>query len=382
MINLTTRTIAALPADMRDEIREQLEQAPDHGKLMLTVDIEAQAATQRRVQVAFREAAAGPGAGFLCVSLTGQAQAVRSSRCPALAGNAPQAETLGLKFSVASGQVSARVTNAPDLLHGTLQLGSLSKLVVVLAAVASGVSADTLVCPRSARDGKRQLRRETIPHHGFTGCDGGIHAIPFEQAIAASDGLATYDLARQLGHDRLLDALSALGLPTETSTGLDYELAFGITAANITPLTEAMQALFAVAYGVKVSAAPHLLQHRSTLNRRVNRVADLVPTSEQRSQLRRLLQAPVKHSMGSMQVWSDVASAGKSATNQSPLRDVTNRRFMASRLWLLYQEREQALSLFIVTTATPAIPLGLHQLSAQTFNQPVRALVAAASPRT
>lgn len=197
----------------------------------------------------------------------------------------------------------ALYASSPLLMSSNQSIGSIAKWVVIVAALAEGYRPGDALCPKSARDGDRPLKRAAAPEFGFENCESGRHLMTWERATATSDDLAYYQLAQRLGTERLAAAATVLGLGEPANNNkLAYEVSFGTYGAKPRDLISAFQALVAVAYGIETTGhAPRALRNASPdENPAVKALKRLLPRQEQRDDLRRLLEAPVQSVGGTL----------------------------------------------------------------------------------
>ena len=219
LVNVSTRGRALLGDGLLAHVAELADQAqaPAGSALVLSFDAAQQQAFRAALATALGAVDASVGGREqLCVTMTAQAA---PRHCVGLPPGHAQAELVLVLLRLADGGIARLHHSTRGAYDREWQLGSLAKLVVVVAAVRAGYGPDTTVCPRAAQDGGRPLRRETAPQHGFAQC-GPAQMITLAEATARSDSLAYYDLARQLGQPALAQAMAMLGLRLNTPTGL------------------------------------------------------------------------------------------------------------------------------------------------------------------
>jgi membrane peptidoglycan carboxypeptidase len=315
---------------------------------------------------------------LLCVKL---AATSGPRHCAGVPEGYAQAEVLLARARVADGGITRLYLSSPAVWNHRRQTGSLAKLVIVVAALAAGYNADSPVCPRAASDNGRPLRRDAaVAPYGFSNCRG--HLVPRREATATSDSLVYYDLARQLGPQRLLAAARALGLDIddELAARPAFVLAFGTLEATPEQMLQMGQAVFALAYGVPVQArAPQLLV--LVLDSAAPPLAylhlqTLLPAPEHRHQLSQLLQAPVVHPRGTLHALGPAGTtAGKSGTTSSDHRPAAGLRpYVQAKLALTWQPQDRSVSLSIVAGAEPQ-PLAQARLPGALLNPLRQALV-------
>ena len=341
--------------------------------LTLSLVAPDQLGMRTRLNEVLRQLDASPRAAeMLCVTLLPESAPRHCQGAPA--GSA-QAELVLLRARIGDGGVVTLHHSSLQAYYRPRQMGSLAKLVVLLAAVRQGLGPDTLVCPRAARANGRVLRRETRPRAGVVDCRPAQHML-LAAATATSDNLAFYELARRLGEPALRQALEALGLKAQPGGGsLAYALSFGTLPATPAEMLAMGQALFGVAYDVPArAAAPQLLQLDSPAPATAwQAVAALLPAAAQRTALGRLLQAPVSGPGGTLTgLASAGAAAGKSGTASSAITGPgLPRPYQQARLSLTYQPADRSVALAIVAGSEPQ-PLGQWNLPADLI-QPIRA---------
>lgn len=304
--------------------------------------------------------------------------------CPGTPPGFGQAQVLLARARIADGGLTRVHLPTAGALDETQQMGSLAKLVITVAAVARGYTADTPVCPRAASDRGRRLRRDhrTAPY-GYADCRG--HEMPFAQAFANSDSLAFYDVARKLGAAPLLQAAQNLGLDTSGPWREHpaFDLSFGTALATPAEMLALGQAVFAVAYGLPVQQkAPQLLmpQHDATANASAPAgaapahrwLAGLLPSAAQRQHLRRLVQAPVEQPNGTLAgLKGTSAVAGKSGTTSSPHRAASGvRPYVQAKYSLTYHPVDQTVALTMIAGPAP-LPLSVPTMPVAVLD-PVR----------
>ena len=219
LVNVSTRGRALLGDGLLAHVAELADQAqaPAGSALVLSFDAAQQQAFRAALATTLGAVDASVGGREqLCVTMTAQAA---PRHCVGLPPGHAQAELVLVLLRLADGGIARLHHSTRGAYDREWQLGSLAKLVVVVAAVRAGYGPDTPVCPRAAQDGGRPLRRETAPQHGFAQC-GPAQMITLAEATARSDSLAYYDLARQLGQPALAQAMAMLGLRLNTPTGL------------------------------------------------------------------------------------------------------------------------------------------------------------------
>lgn len=374
LVNVSDRGRQLLGGTLLQHVATLADDASVPGGHPLTLSLAApdQLGFRTRLNEVLRQLDASPQATeLLCVTLLAD---TAPRHCQGAPAGSAQAELVLVRARIGDGGVVTLHHTSLQAYHRPRQMGSLAKMVVLLAAVRQGLGPDTPVCPRAARADGRALRRETRPHLGVQTCSPAAH-ISLAEATATSDNLAFYDLARRLGEPALRQAMQALGLSPQADGGsLAYALAFGSLPAAPAQLLAMGQALFGVAYGVPAhAAAPQLVQLDPPQPATAwQAVAALLPTATQRSALGSLLQAPVAHPRGTLATLAAAgASAGKSGTAGSPFTGPgLPRPYQQARLSLTYQPADRSVALAIVAGSEPQ-PLGQWNLPAQLI-QPIR----------
>jgi hypothetical protein len=353
LINLTERLAATLSPGVWSQLVREMEAAAlaPAEPLVLALDARQQTLFTRDLATAFAAIDQTSAArSALCVPLARPAVASQP-RC----GNSEPdaADVFAATMDARSGEVQ-RIHQSGALMHATAS-------VVIVAAVAAGLGPDTSVCPRAASNGTRPLRRVERPREGFADCDGGRHLMTLAQAMARSDSLAFYDLARSLGDQRLRTAAQSLGLPVDAAEpNVAYALAFGTHGATPHDLLRAGQALFALAFELEaVGMGPRLLSVATDGVPAYRSLARLLPQASQRRALRLLLEAPVTQPGGTLGHMAGTLSAGKTGSLQSVRLDHDGESFAAGRLALTFHA--DSVSLLIVSTH-PARALAKHWL--------------------
>ncbi len=383
LVNLSTRTRAAMSSGFLNEVRREAEALSQPGEpLVLSMDgvkqhdfSEAMTASLQNVQRSAK------GRQILCMPLVEDlAGALVLRKCSEPTLGDSKADVLAIKINVASGSVQQLYASSPLILDSAQSIGSLAKWVIALAAVADGVQADTLVCPREAFDGTRQLLRVEAPTQGYANCDHGQHLTTLEQATARSDNLAFYDLARQLGRSKLERAAAALGFVAPTASfNWEYELAFGTFGAKPRQLVAAAQRLVAVTYETKLTGiAPHVLaQTPSVAAESTRALRQLLNVQEKREAMRRLLSAPVTQARGTLSYLRGEIDAGKTGTTQSVALDQNGRRHAHGKWSLTYQRTSGELNLMMVASPLPSVPLAHHSIDGSLLAPALRTLLSA-----
>lgn len=385
LINLSTRATASLQPGLLAQIQREAEKRdfPPGMPIRLSFD----STLEHRFTLAMRKGLediqrSSAGQRVLCMPLLRRAEGNPAPVFPTC-GNDPAdtvaADTLAVKVDVGTGSIKALYASSPFLANTPMSLGSINKWIIVVAALADGHTHRSLLCPRIAMDGARALRRVTKPVTGYADCSNGRHTITVEEALATSDNLAFYDLARGLGPPKLGQAARwlAIGDPS-TSRDLSYDLAFGTYGGTPSELLRAMQALVAIAYETDVTGiAPRVLVGAEpTTSAVVQALRAALPLGSQRESLRRALEAPVSWSRGTLAFMSGYAvTGGKSGTTESPVTSSDGHRFTHAKWAVTHQRQRGEINLFVVTSPEPAKPLARHTLDGQVFHRAHRILV-------
>lgn len=364
VVNLSSRTAAALAPGMVARIAEEAEalDTKPGEPITLTIGQHSQSSFVADVNKALAGIdASANGREQFCVAL---APGGRHRHCAGAPEERARADIILARVDIATGGLTRLYESNRLAFSARNSIGSVAKAVVAMAAVKHGLKAETLVCPRRARDGARWLRRETRPEHGYADC-GPEQLITFAEVMARSDSLGAYEIARHtLGDERLHEALSVLGLtPAADTKNLAYDLSFGTQAATPGELLEMGQALFGVVYDVPVrSAAPRLLAMTTTEPSVYAAVRDYLPDAAQRRELRSLLEAPVTHPRGTLRAQAGVLGAGKTGTVSAALRPNANSRpYIGGKYVLAYLPADRSVALVSVTAPAP-YPLGVNWL--------------------
>lgn len=355
--------VAALAADAS---------VPSGSPLTLSLVASDQLAFRTRLQKVLRQLDANPRlAELLCVTLLPD---TAPRHCQGAPIGSAQAELVLVRARLEDGAVVHLHYSTLQAYRRPWQMGSLAKMVVLLAAVRQGMGPDTQVCPRAAQADGRVLRRETRPHLGVQTCTP-ANNITLAEATATSDNLAFYELAKRLGEPALQQAMKALELDMQPGSGsLAYALAFGTALATPAQLLAMGQAMFSVAHGLPArAAAPQLLQLQPPQPAAAwQAAAALLPEPGQSAALRGLLQAPVVHPRGTLSALAaSGVSAGKSGTASSRITGPgQSRPYQQARLSLTFQPADRSVALAIVAGSEPQ-PLGQWNLPVQLI-QPIR----------
>jgi membrane peptidoglycan carboxypeptidase len=374
LINLSTRTASALQAGLVNLIRNEAEEN-DFAigtPLVLSLDAVAQhnfsmIVKQRLLQIQSSD----EGRATLCMPLAKPADAKVPSGLQRCAGNsgALVADVLAVKVIASSGAIKAIYSSTPNLLNATLSLASLNKWIVMFAALRANYDETSLLCPKSAKDAARVLHRVTLPVEGYANCDGGVNAISLRAAIAKSDNLAIYELAKMLGNRRLKAAATLLGIgKPEKSKNIAYELAFGTYGGSPAELIAASQALFAAAYSIRTTGeAPRILSNvEPNIGEAVSSVASALRTSAQRASLKTLLEAPVNED-GTLAFTRGKIVAGKTGSSQSVTKNSEGRLYAMGKFIVAYQPEDNAINFFLVTSPSVSVPLATHSVRNSLF---------------
>ena len=376
LVNLSLRAQTLMgPALVQDVARAaDAQELPPGSALTLSFSGHEQKDFSVRLAAAFDAVdASSAGREQLCVSLSPRSG---PRRCRIPAPGFGRAEVLLARARVDDGGVTRLYHSPGSSPDAQRQTGSIAKMVIAAAALARGYTPDTPVCPRSASDGGRPLRRDSrVAPNGFANCEG--HRISLREAFATSDSLAFYDMARQFGPQALLLAAQALGLPQsdDLTRRPAFALAFGTLLATPAQMLALGQAVFGLAYGIDVTAeAPQLLSATATAPPQAFRqLGALLPAVAQRGHLRTLVEAPVSDNRGTLHALqrSTAAVAGKSGTTSSPYRPQPGQRpYQQAKLSLTYQASDGTVALTVIAGGAPH-PLAQAAMPVEVLN-PVR----------
>ena len=372
LVNLASRTAAAMPKGLLAKIRQEVdEDSIAIGEpLYVGLDAVRQHEFQGHMTQALDRIQRTPAMRkTLCLPLVSDAgMPVSLPRCGAEQDGVKSADVLAIKVDVTTGGLKALYASSPLILDSRQSIGSTAKLVVIAAALAHGHLPDELLCPKAARDGDRALKRVALPADGFQNCEGGRHLMTWAHATATSDNLAYYELSQKLGTRRLASAATALSLGDPASShNLAYELSFGAYGARPRDLISATQALVAVAYGIKTTGhAPRALSNPSEGgNPSIAALETLLPKQTQRDALRQLLEAPVQGAGGTLAFLKGKVTAGKTGTVQSVVKAPGGRNYNHGKWSVTYQQQNNTLNLFFVASPLPTVPLAQHDLGAR-----------------
>jgi membrane peptidoglycan carboxypeptidase len=377
LVNLSARTQAALGTAVLQHVAEEADAlvAPAGQPLTLTMAQPEQTAFVRDVRKALREIEDSPaGRETLCVPLVWGS---RLRHCPGTPDAGAHADVVLARMSVEHGTLQRLFESTRLAFSARNALGSVGKMIIALAAAGAGYSAVSPVCPRMARDGARLLRRITRPEHGYASCRPAQH-ITLAEAMARSDNLAIYDVARSLGPQALRQAIEAVGLQPDgdPKANLAYQLAFGTQAGTPEELMALGQALFGVAFDVPVrSGGPRLLADTTGSAVAYQRVRRLLPKAEQRQALGRLLQAPVQHPAGTLHYLRGSLAAGKTGTTSAlQVPSPGARAYLQAKYTLAYVTADRSVVLSLVG-APFGHALALHHLPGEALAPAMGALV-------
>ena len=382
LVNLSSRARAALPDGLLSQIRDEAEESTQPGdSLVVSLDAVRQHAFSQDMKQALDSVQRSPaGRRILCLRLIETEKHGSALRqCGIDKEKKLNADVLAVKTDVRTGGLKAMYASSPLIMDSLQSIGSIAKWVILIAAIADGYRADTVVCPRQAFDGDRPLNRVKAPRQGYANCDGGKHTITFQEATAQSDNLAYYDIAKGLGPQKLAAAAATLGLGDEAAPAeLPYALAFGTFGVKPRELIGAAQAMFAVAYEIRVTGrAPRVLTNVTPHpNPSVADLRKMIPTSEQRQALQVLLEAPVEADRGTLGVFSKDVHAGKSGSTSSNAVDSTGHKYAHGKWAVTYQKQLGEINLFMVASPVPSVPLAHHSISASLLAPAHRILLA------
>jgi hypothetical protein len=382
LVNLSTRTATALPTGLVDQIRREAEEVAPGAALHISLDAVKQHEFSLAMTAALDQIQRSPqGRNILCLPLVSDSSRspVKLRSCGGHRLEGQSADIMAVQVDMESGGIRRIYSSSPLLMNSFQSIGSVAKWPIMIAALAAGFDPQTMVCPKAADDGNRPLNRVTSPKQGFANCDGGRNMISFERAIAKSDSLAFYDVARTLGPTKLKAALDVMGLPYSGPLDeLPYRLAFGTFGARPRDLVAASQNLFALGYDHKVTErAPHILESDvSMANAMANPLASLLHTPTQRESLRTLLEAPVEFERGTLGFIRNQVTAGKSGTVSSAIKDSTGHHYGHAKWAVTYQRERRTLNLFFVAAPLPSIPLAQHTIEGSLLAPAHRILLA------
>ena len=370
LVNLASRTASAMPGGLLEQIREEAdgESLETGAPLHVNLDSVRQHEFQQAMLGTLEEIQSTPYMKrTLCLPLVKQTEKSQFVSSCATNADGNVAQVLAVNVDVVTGGMKTLYASTPLLMSSKQSIGSLAKWIVVVAALAEGYRVGDVLCPKSARDGDRQLKRTAAPEHGFESCDQGRHLMTLKHATATSDNLAYYGLAQRLGRQRLVAAADALGLgEPESSDRIAYEVSFGAYGARPREVLAALQALVSRAYGIDIrGGAPRALRNANAAeNPRLDALDELLPTQEQRDDLRQLLEAPVKSPRGTLGFLREFTTAGKTGTVQSAVKGSNGRLYNHGKWAATYQHDAATLSLFMVVSPLPTVPLAQHDIGA------------------
>lgn len=382
LINLVARTAAALPPGMLRLIAAEADEAELEPGTPLTLSLDAIAQHEFAQEMAAAlQAVQTKSARALCMPLLKEASPTTASakrRCGQDIPVGISADVIALKFDGKTGTIKNYYASTPLLLDSLQSMASLDKLPILLAALQSGYTPESVLCPKAARDGTRQLRRATAPVFGYPDCPGGAYAITLREAVARSDNLALYAVATALGETKLRAAVAALGLaPAKEGERLAYSLSFGAYGTSVRSMVGAGQALMAAAYGRRTSGtAPRVLANGSGGTSAVaGAVHTMLPDPSQRDHLRVLLEAPVQHTSGTLHFLAGVADAGKSGTGSSAVKAEGGRNnYSHSKLTLAFKKDSNELLFFLAAAPVPSVPFAAPDIKGSAFASVYRVL--------
>lgn len=376
LVNLSSRTRASLSPALVARVAEEAEavDVPAGSPLTLTMAQPEQFGFGLAARQALKDMdASTAGRETLCLPL---AFGGPVRRCPGTPDAPAQADIVLARMAVDNGAITRLYESSRLAFDANNAMGSLAKMVIALVAVRNGYTAQTLVCPRRARDGGRLLRRITRPVHGYTQCGPG-QMISFAEAMARSDNLAAYEVARSLPPAELRRGVEALGLRVdpERDPNLAFALAFGTLPATPSQLLAMGQALFGVAYGAPVrSGGPRLLASTRQPAPAYRAVRAWL-REDQAAQLRELLQAPAQHPQGTLRHLLGTLQAGKTGTTSAPYGPYPGARpYLQARYTLAYVPADRSVVLAVVH-APAGHALGLHSLDGQLLAPAMKALL-------
>lgn len=371
LVNLSTRTVSVMSDSVLRQIKQEAlrsDHVPGHA-LTIALDAVAQKdfvdATSAALSKIQRSSA---GKSILCIPLANTPQKLALRPC----GNvdvAAKANVLSIKVDAGTGAIKRMYASNSLLLDQAQSIGSLAKLVVLTAAVADGYAPDSAWCPLKAFDSGRPLSRVAAPAYGFSACPAGKNALTLQAATATSDNLAFNQIALALGSQKLLNAAQALGFSVDGLENPAYSMSFGTFAATPREVLRAGQALFAVAYGVKLTGqAPRILAAQALNGHKAaSGVAALIASQGQREALRQLLEAPVQATGGTLAYMKGVIDAGKTGSVQATALDSKGKNYAYGKFALSYSAALKEINLFTVASPLPSIPLAGHSIQGSLF---------------
>jgi len=372
LINLTARLHAMVPAEVRKDLQrdvEKRESLEPGTPLTLTLDAERSVRMSHAVRAVLNSQQSLLQRHF-CMPLpyTGAAgRATVSGNCPATSEPASEAAILFNATARPNGGVTSIQSSYAGFMDIAVQMGSTAKIVLAYVAARAGFGASMKVCPKQVKANGVLLQRTTSPRSGFTDaeCRNPHNLVTLERAVGLSDNLASYELAVMLGQTRLARGIAELGLPVNPGEDLEYQLAIGPVQATPRQILTAWTAVVTEGYGhgAPGGTSVHLLAQAGSdleVEAGAQRVkVSLTPAA--RTDLRKMLEAPIApggtlHFLGGRSL-----SAGKSGTTQSPSRTADGIKAVAAKLAVTYDPGTRESSVLILTSpnSRPLAPPGL-----------------------
>lgn len=356
LINLSSRSVAVLGPSLISRIASESEfsNAIVGEPINVTLDAGDARGFREGVLTALHTIQTSAGWRF-CMPLFQGSSA--QARC-GIHDEKVHALTLAARMRINDGGLEGIYMSTPQMLDKRISVGSLSKWILAVAAVHEGYTAKDKVCPRSARDGARRLRRVTQPVFGVAACLGDAHMIALADVLATSDNLAAFELARTLPARALREATAALGLSADdlSDAELQYAVSFGTFVASPAQMLAAVQRAVALAYELPLQAhGPRLVEsarpeaHRSLV------------WEGKRSELRLLLEAPVQRPSGTLRNRKDFAVGGKTGTI-SGVTVGAGRPPVHAKFVVEYHPQNNYIGLLLLTSPRPDQPLAPHDL--------------------
>lgn len=369
ILNLSLRARTVLPAAVLEAINSESLNKAKVGEPLIVAMTEG--TFQAEIENLLKNIDKSPVRNKLCIPLGSVSDT--SNRCLGLPFGSTKAEIVLVKVDLSNGGIKRFYASDKLVYDHQYDIASLGKMVIALVAVAEGYSSDSQICPRKINDNGHFLRRVTKPEEGYDQCSP-KQLLSFAEVIARSDSLAAYELARSLGNEKLKKGLVTLGFtPNKKSNNLAYDLAFGTQIATAQQILTASQALFGVAFNIKVrEQGPQFLvsdtdnSSRAEIYHKI--LKDYLVSNEQINILRTLLEAPAKHKHGTLQQMSKFLDAGKTGSFS------TQNRQAKSRLIIGYSAKDHSINLMIIA-APEKYFLGSHNLSVNIFKPIMAKLV-------
>jgi hypothetical protein len=374
MINLSTRTQATLPADVLKLLKSEVE-SYDFAlgePIFIALDPKAQALFHSKVKAKLISLQNSANARqFLCIPFVVSDSTV-AAQVLAPCNQDPEvpyspAEIFAMRTDLRTGAVKLLYSTNAQLLNARVSIASIAKWIIIVAALEAGHIETELLCPKAVSIGGQSLHRVTAPREGFANCDGGRHLITLREAIAKSDNLAVYQLARRLGSKRLSQAALKLGFtaPNDASN-LPYELAFGTFGGTPAQVIVATQALAASAFNISTSGeTPRILaQVQTAPSKPVLAMKALTANLSVRLALKTLLEAPIANE-GTLA--NAKIAAGKSGTGSSTKRDKNGRAYIATKFVTAFNAEALSIDFLMISSIKPSEPLAKHDIPSNFF---------------